>query len=372
MSQTIRFGWFALSENKIARSVVKDCLCICEGDSVLITTWQHMIGLANSIASECHKIGAKTLIRLNTDDVFYGSMLQEPIESLKKPNKMSLGLWDCITASIEIFGPENPLKMRKIPPERWAAMSQGDKPYFDRMLAKKKRSIYMMLGHVTPQRAQTYGFNFKRWYKSMMDATAVSYSALARFGKRVKAKLEKAKEVQIMSKGAKLTFKLEGRPIYVYDGVVDEEDMKMGFYDAVLPAGYVSVAPTETSAKGTVQFDLPIPQVGLMVQGLKWSFKNGKLITYDATKNVKTIKEWWQKAHGDKDKIGSLTFGINPKAKYGFLNNSAVLGAVSIGIGDNRFIGGKNNSDYMFEATLSKATVKLDKKTFVRRGRFVF
>jgi len=359
-----------LSE-KIARSVVRDCLCICEDDMVLITTWQHMIGLANSVAQECYKIGAKTLTRLNTDDVFYGSMLQEPIESLKKPNKIALGLWDSINASIEISGPEDPLKMRKIPSERWAAMSQGDKPFIDRMLAKKKRSIFIMLGHVTPLRAKTYGFNFKRWQKSMVDATAVSYSALTRFGKKVKAKLEKAKEVQIMGKGAKLKFQLEGRPAYMYDGVVDEEDMKMGLYEAMLPAGYVSVAPTETSANGTVQFDLPIPQVGLMVQGLKWSFKGGKLTTYQATKNVKPIRDWWAKTHGDKDKIASLTLGINPKAKYGFLNNSIVQGAVSVGIGDNRFIGGKNNSDYMFEATLSKATVKLDKKTFIRRGKFV-
>jgi len=359
-----------LSE-KIARSVVKDCLCICEDDTVLITTWQHMIELANLIALECRKIGAHTITTLNTDTVFYGSMLQEPIESLKKSNKALLTLWDGITASIDVSGPEDPLKMRKVPPERWAAMSQGEKPYWDKMLAKKKRSIYLLLGSVTPQRAQTYGFNFKRWQKSVMDATAVSYSALTRFGKKVKAKLEKAKEVQILSKGAKLTFKLEGRPVYVYDGVVDEEDMKMSNYDAWLPAGSLWVAPIETTANGTIQFDLPIPQVGLMVQGLKWSFKSGKLTTFEAAKNVKPIKDWWEKAHGDKDRIGGLAFGINPNAKYGFLNNGIVQGAVSIGIGDNRLFGGKNNSDYSFEATLGKATVKLDKKTFIRRGKFV-
>lgn len=44
---------------------------------------------------------------------------------------------------------------------------------------------------------------------------------------------------------------------------------------------------------------------------------------------------------------------------------------MTIGIGENRFFGGKNNSDYMFEGILSKATVKLDKKTFIRRGKFV-
>jgi len=359
-----------LSE-KIAKSVIKDCLCICKEDSVLITTWQHMMGLANSIALECRKIGAKTFMSLNTDDVFYGSMLQEPIESLKKPNKIAMGIWDCITASIDISGPEDPLKMRKVPSERWAAMSQGEKPFMDKILADKKRSIFIMLGHVTPQRAKTYGFNLKRWQKSMIDTTAVSYPALTKLARKVKAKLEKTKEVQILSPKTKISVQLEERPAYVYDGVVDEEDMKMGSYDAMLPAGSVAVAPTETSANGTVKFDLPIPQVGVMIQGLKWSFKKGKLTTFGATKNVKPIKDWWEKAHGDKDRIGSMTFGVNPQANYGFLNNVIVQGAVSIGIGDNRFIGGKNNSDYGFEGTLSKATVKLDKKTFIRRGKFV-
>jgi len=147
--------------------------------------------------------------------------------------------------------------------------------------------------------------------------------------------------------------------------------MKMGSYDAALPAGSVTVAPAETSANGIVGFDLPIPQVGVLIQGLSWSFKNGKLTTFTATKNVKPTKDWWAKARGTKDRIASLSFGINPQARYGFLNNAIVQGAVSIGIGDNRFIGGKNNSDYGFEGTLSKATVKLDKKPFIRRGKLV-
>lgn len=356
---------------KIARSVVKDCLCICEDDTVRISTWQHTLNMTNLIALECHKIGAHTITELNTDTVFYGSLLKEPIESLKKPNKALLRVWDSITANIEIVGPEDPMKMRKVPADRWAAYMQGEKPFMDKTLAKKKRSCYIMLGHVTPQRAQTYGFNLKRWQKSMMDSTQVSYSALTRFGKKIKAKLENAKEVQIIGKDTRLSFQIEGRPVYLYDGVVDEEDMKMGSYDAMLPAGALSIAPIENSAHGTVQFDLPIPQIGLMLQGLKWSFKNGKLTTFEATKNIDTIKDWWTKAHGDKDKIGSFTIGINPKAKYGFLNNSIVQGAISVGIGDNRFIGGKNNSDYGFDATLSKATVKLDKKPIIRRGKFV-
>jgi len=360
-----------LSE-KIARSVVKDCLCICEEDTVFISTWQHTIDLANQIALECHKVGAKTLTNLDTDDVFYGSMLHEPLESLRKPNRALMGLWDHTTASIYIDGPEDPLRMRKIPAERWAAMSEGGKPFMDTVLKKRRRSIYVTLGLVTPQRAKTYGFKYPAWKRAVTEATTVSYKSLTLFGRKVKAALEKAKEVHITGKGVKLSFQLEDRPVHVFDGVVDEDDMKVGAYDATLPAGSVSVAPVETSAEGTVQFDLPIATVGKLVQGLKWSFKNGKLTEYEAKKNIEATKSWWEKAHGDKDRISSLTLGINPEAKFGFLSNTntIVQGAVTIGIGDNRFIGGKNNSDYGFEGTLSKATVKLDKKTVIKRGRY--
>jgi leucyl aminopeptidase (aminopeptidase T) len=90
----------AVLSEKIAKSVVKDSLSITKGDTVLISTWQHMIGLANSIALECHKTGAKTLINLSTDETFYGSMLLEPVESLKKPNNAMLSLWDGITKNL--------------------------------------------------------------------------------------------------------------------------------------------------------------------------------------------------------------------------------------------------------------------------------
>lgn len=349
---------------------MKDCLRIGAEDNVLITTWQHMIDLANAIALECHKVGAKTFMNLNTDTVFYGSILKAPIASLKKPNKMAMTLWNSITASIDVSGPEDPVKMRKVPPDRWAALSHGEKPFVDKILKHRKRALYLLLGHVTPQRAKTYGFNFKRWQTGMTAATAVSYPALTRLAQKMKARLEKAKEVQITSPKTKLTLHLDQRPVYVYDGVVDKDDIKTGSYDASLPAGTVTVAPVETSANGTVEFDLPIPQVGVLIHGLSWSFKDGRLASFTAAKNLKPVKDWWQKAQGNKDLIGSLSFGINPQARFGFLNNAIVQGAVSIGIGDNRFIGGKNNSDYGFEGTLGRASVKLDKKPFLRRGKY--
>ena len=69
--------------------------------------------------------------------------------------------------------------------------------------------------------------------------------------------------------------------------------------------------------------------------------------------------------------FGTLTFGINPKAKAGFLSNFIPKGTVTVGIGDNLFYGGTNESTYGFAGHHSCAGVDLDGKRIIEDGRFV-
>ena len=89
-----------------------------------------------------------------------------------------------------------------------------------------------------------------------------------------------------------------------------------------------------------------------------------------AKRNFEVISKLFEKASGDRDKIGYIQIGLNPKAQYGYLMDYIVEGAVQIGIGDNEYIGGKNNSSFGLAATLGKATLKLDGKTLIKNGRF--
>src|SRR3972149_3359087 len=54
-----------------------------------------------------------------------------------------------------------------------------------------------------------------------------------------------------------LEFSIRGRRPFVFDGVVDDEDIAAGALDAQIPAGNVAIAPLEDSANGVVAFDLP-------------------------------------------------------------------------------------------------------------------
>jgi leucyl aminopeptidase (aminopeptidase T) len=356
---------------EFAKSVVKTCLRVKKADKVTISTWQHTLDLAEALAIECRREGAFTETTLSTDEVFYDTLLNRPLENLRTTDPFGLALLDIATARIIIDGPENPERMKTVPTERWDAIFKAGKPFTDKYIQKKTPSIDIQLGLVTPQRAKTYGFNYNDWKASVDAALEVEYEEMSRMGKKIRSLLEEAREVDV-SAGLKtrLTFRLEDRPVRLYDGVIDEEDIAKGLTFASLPAGSVSVSPNETSANGTFVSDIPQPQYGKLIHDISWSFKDGKLTAFNGGRNVEAVKATWEKATGDKEKIASFTLGINPKAKTGFLDNSIVLGTATIGIGENRVLGGKNNSSWGFGITTTRPTVKLDGKIILKDGKF--
>ena len=74
-------------------------------------------------------------------------------------------------------------------------------------------------------------------------------------------------------------------------------------------------------------------------------------------------------AGGDKDRIASFTIGINPKAKLGFNLNPIAAGAVSIAIGGNQDLKGRNKSSFYFQETIERADLIADGQMLVKAGK---
>jgi len=357
---------------RVAHAVVNDCLRIRPDDVVTVNTWPHTIELSDAILEECYRIGADAVAILDTDRSYYSQLEILPEENLKVTSKHCLGMAEYATVSIFIGGPANPIRMRKIPSGKFAALYEGEKAHTDKSRERKIRSAFLVQGMVTPERARTYGFNFQRWKRMTDSATAVRYDDMSILGRRVGSNLERAREVRVRSRiGTDLKFSILGRQTQVNDGIIDDDDLKRGAVYTTLPTGSVTVSVVEDSASGKVTFDLPVPQVGRLVHGLQWVFENGRVVAFNAEKNLDAVKPVFEKAHGDKDKIASLTIGLNPRVRTGFITDSLSKGAVTIAIGANLDIGGRNDSDYGFQATLSQATVELDGRTIVENGKIV-
>ena len=359
---------------RLARSIVHDSLRPKEYEPVIISTYPHTIELAEQIDLECQKAGADPFMVLETDKTFYGQFKNFSEENLKKVSAHCLGIADYARSYVYLGGPRDPGPMARVPRERFAAMFDGEEAHHVKNLEKKPKTLGVPLGSITRERARVYGFNFARWKASVEGAIAVNYPKLQASGAKAAALLGRPGAVRITAdNGTDLRFRLIGEPRRpdVDDGVISDEDVAAGNTDASLPAGVVYVAPDEESAQGTFVSDVGIPQVGRVIEGLSWTFKDGRAVDFTARRNLAAAQTSWETATGDRDRLGALALGINPRAKPGFLQSTAVSGAVTVTIGDNRDLGGKNVSTYGFPSTLVSGTVELDGKVIIDRGKWV-
>ena len=357
----------------LAQSVVNDCLKITGKDKVTINLYPHNIPLAEDIAVECFRKGADVLMSLYTDKYFTSYYELVPEESLKRPSEFCKSLTEKSTAEIVMGATYDPSILRTIDPKKLAADAIGEtKAHLPLSRERKVRTLNIGLSLVTKPRAKTYGLDFARWSRMMSAATSVDYQKLAKTGRALRAKLQDARNFTITGPGdTNLSFEVSGRRWYLSDGVVDKEDVENEDLNDQLPAGTVFASPLEDSAEGRITFNAGSPMVGVMVKGLRLKFRGGKVVSFEGNASTASLKKRWETGTGDKDNIGYFGTGFNPKAQTGYTINNVAHGAVSVGIGGNEFVGGKNSPGFFALDTIVGATVKADGKTVVEKGKLV-
>ena len=359
---------------RLARSVVRDSLRPKEYESVIISTYPHTIELAERITLECQKLGADPLMVLDTDKAFYGQFKNYSDENLKKCSSHCVGLLEYVRSYVWLGGPKDPGPMARTPKEKFGAMYLGEQAHYEKALAKKPKNVAVEIGQVTRERAKVYGFNYPKWRAMLEAAIAVNYGRLEAAGKKAASLLSLEADVRVTAdNGTDLRFRLAGgnRRPEVDDGVISDEDLAADVTDVALPAGDVWVAPVEESALGTFVSDVGIPQVGRLIEGLSWTFKDGRVVEITAKRNLTASQAGWETATGAKDMFGSFALGFNPRAQAGFLQNAVASGTVTVGIGENRELGGKNEATYGFASNLATANVEIGGKVVIDRGKWV-
>jgi leucyl aminopeptidase (aminopeptidase T) len=354
----------------IAKQIVRTSLNLTDRDVLLIDTWSHMTDLASRIAAEAYKVGADAQISY-LDDRTWLAWFQVDDKYLERKSPISAALAESVTASVGLWGPEDPKVFDRTKPDKMAKMEAGMKEIHERHRERKVRSLFVGLAQVTPQRARKYGLDFARWRRIVNAALGADLRKIAAQGQLVAKKLSGADEVRLEGAGTDLSLTMRGREAIIEDGIVDANDVARGHLHTSLPNGYVDIAPLESKADGRVT--LPsTPLWGKMIRDLEFTFSGGRLVDFKAKKNAEAFANFFKTASEGKDLIGSLSVGLNPKASYlgGFVDH-LVAGAVSIGIGGNEDIGGANKTTFDFGSTVPRATLTSDGLKIVEAGKLV-
>ena len=355
----------------LARNVVTRVLQIKPQENVIVETWNHGLPIATELIYQLRSVGARPLLLLEDEATYWRSVTTLPEKKLGQVGTHEWKALEEADAYIFITGPADIRKIREYGIEKYEAATAYNDEWYRRARKARIRGARIGLGYVTPERASAYGLDPEAWKTMMVGAGGVDPSLLSKGGSPLKRLLSGRGHLEITaSNGTHLSFDLAGRKARLDAGVFSEDLRKEGEVMIDVPSGEVYVAPEEKSVEGTIVFDRPIQSQGRWVRDVAFSFKNGRA-TLGAGEGEELLRPSWERAKGDKNRLGLVSFGLNPEARTGFLQDYLVAGNVYVAVGGNQDYGGRNRSPYSLGATLSGATVTIDETVVVKHGALV-
>ena len=367
------------SIDRLAHRIVTTSVGIKPGEVVVITGGKHTIPLMEAIAIEAQKAGGMVSILLASDRVVRSLNVDVPEQFLAQEPRY-FGDW---LKRVDVFitlPAASDIKALDagVPATRLAKLNAAGQyltPLLDDMRFRELDITYP-----TRERGASWGIEGATYVTMMWDAIGADYQRIAEKGKALRDMLEAAKSVHVTSpSGTDVTFAVEGRQVFVDDGVMTAEKAKGKKFvarDIALPGGTVAIAPLETSATGRVV----VPRVQcrfLTMTGVSFEFKDGKMDDLKATRGLPCLTELMSTSGGPTDVIGGFSIGLNPGLRIheerdaAYYGGGGVAGVVYLYIGDNQLLGGNNSTtgNFGFGFPIKDATVSIDGKTVVERGK---
>lgn len=235
-----------------------------------------------------------------------------------------------------------------------------------------KRIIY--LGYPTPQKAEVMGIDFRELHDACWKALDTDYRALEARCEEMSNVLAAGSRVHVMSPGGTdLTFSIEGRGVFVDDGIISKWEVEHGRGWGHLPAGKVIVAPVAGTANGVLVSDMT-DYFGVRIGGTRLEFKDGEVTSARAEHNDDLLQLVLSEGKGDVRKLGGFEIGMNPEITepIGYsVWDSKSYGDVTLWIGDNTLIGGENEASLSWGFMVCRPGVSLDGRIMLEERGFM-
>jgi len=361
---------------KVAKTIVNTNFSIRPKDVVIISCGPNSLKFAEALAYECTIKGAQPAITYGSDELSLKIYKKINPKFLKFKPKLAYTHLKVVNAEMHIDD-SNPFVARLLPQKKIEIRRKTLKPLKrkrDKLLAKKEMKL-ALIGFPTKEDAKAMKLPFKKLEKIFWDTIDVNYNKLFSFNEKLIRKLKNAKKIKIVGERTNLKFSVKNRKFINACGIIAKKG-EIGYLN--LPDGEVFTAPVENSANGEIYFDLPcMYHYGKQVEGVWFRFKRGRVVDYEIEKGLKNFEDVIKNASGDKDRIGELGIGTNPKAKITggmIIVDEKVRGTIHIAIGDNKLYGGRNDSTihWDFFKTMGKGSrLYVNKKLIMKDGRFV-
>jgi leucyl aminopeptidase (aminopeptidase T) len=358
--------------DEICRNVLTKSLRLRRGEHLVVESWTHMLPWANTMVLEARRLGIRATLLYEDEATYWRAVAEcKPADVGKMPDP-ELGAIAKADGYVFFWGPEDRPRLRALPADQLAALQSYNSRWYEAAAKAKLRGCRMEIGQATPPAAKFYGVSLPSWQETLVEASRVDISALARDGARLAARIRKGKTIRVThANGTALDLKLLGRKPVVDDGVVDSEDVRTGNSMSSFPGGAVYVAVDEKFAAGQfVSNRTSYPTKGPLAGG-RWNFAENRLAQFEYESGGERFTEMFEAAGTGKDRPGFLSIGLNPKIRVSPGLEDYERGAVLLGVGSNVSFGGKTKIPFQSWLALGGAHVEVDGMTIVADGEIL-
>ncbi|MCB0038003.1 MAG: aminopeptidase [Anaerolineales bacterium] len=239
------------------------------------------------------------------------------------------------------------------------------------MIEEERQLPYLMVGIPTERQARQLGMSLADLEKIVVPALQAPIDKLQDRISRILGAARNGTEMVIHSgANCELHLKLGDRPWLSDDGYIDEEDRAKGAIVSNLPAGSIYTTVLEDQTEGT----LWLPQAA-GAQDVVLTFVNGRVSQITASAGAEQLAAMFDQHEGEPRRIGHIGIGLNPELSRPIgwtVIDEHVLGYLFISFGENRYMGGQNESTLNVDFALPNATLLVNERPLVKDGQLPF
>ncbi len=357
---------------KVAAKVLDNALPIQPDDVAAFYAGAEDLDLAYAFAAECEARGTETIVQTCGDYLWQNKLLKTPIEAFSKILKVPEALVNVADWFVYMtgFSHDNSIYQKPGLKERTIEIRNRSKPFGENLLQlclKKKTHLVAFLDP-NLQQAQALGKTYRQTREMFLKSLDIDYEELILLGQKLINTMQNGGEIHLTCpKGSDLRILADGRPWNSEDGKLSKNSSSLGRFVHNIPVGEVYVAPVEHTAYGVVYpTDLP----GSVLAGVCIEFRGEKKATITAQKGFEFIKPRLENAIGNPYCIAEFAFGTNPCGNI-ILATEKAYAPAHVAIGQNTWLGGKNECSIHWDFVVDKPTVTINGRPVLKNGKYM-
>lgn len=359
------------AQSKLARAVLVDNLRLKKGDTVLIESWTDAIPYSRAFVSEARRLGIRPLVLYEDEPAWWEAVDGKQFGQFEDLAAHEAAAVANADGYVYFWGPGDRARLNHVPEkvqERVTAWNQG---WYKLASKSGLRGTRMWLGIATEPTAAMYHIDPEEWRAGLIAAGAVDGPKMLAKGKRVAQAVEKGSELRLRHpNGTDVTFQLRGAKYRIDAGQVGPEERKRPF--GMLsnnPSGQVLVALDKSQANGTVVSNRTIYVGPDRFADQRFTFEDGALTDYSVGLGTESFAKTMKGAKPSSRVHSYVSIGLNPFARNVPPAEDTEEGGMTVGMGNNGFIGGKIGGPFLAPAMVGEGEISIDGRTIARGGK---